>query len=152
MDTVLSSTVLFIFGNPAYSVARHCPAAQPGSESALTGLDITGGNRAKCLKQPDTYWIYNLKATKCPSLNEELLPIFLANFNSIAKSVVNYYCCCYWIFNFPNTNSCFVTFSILGICYSLYIVASFYYLVYLCVSLEEKKPNWCWPHGIYQVE
>jgi len=59
-------------------MAKHYIDAKHGRDSTLwvvgfeaVRLDARGGDIIKRLKQRDTYWIYSLKATSHPGINED---------------------------------------------------------------------------------
>uniref|UniRef100_A0A8C2ET96 Hydroxysteroid (17-beta) dehydrogenase 2 n=1 Tax=Cyprinus carpio TaxID=7962 RepID=A0A8C2ET96_CYPCA len=65
-------------GNMNYPMAKHYIDAKHGSDSTLrvvgieaVRLDARGGDIIKRLKQRETYWIYSLRATSHPGLNED---------------------------------------------------------------------------------
>ncbi len=65
-------------GNMNYPMARHYKEAQHGRASSLRNvgieaicLDARGGDKVMRLKQRDMFWIYTLKATSHPGLNED---------------------------------------------------------------------------------
>ena len=64
--------------NMNYPMAKHFIEAQHGSDTTLrvSGIEVIssdtrGGDRIKRLKQREAFWIYTLKATYYPGLNED---------------------------------------------------------------------------------
>lgn len=66
-------------GNLNYPMAKHYIEAHHGSDCTLKvsgieaiTMDARGGDKIQLLKQREAYWIYALKATNFPGLNEDL--------------------------------------------------------------------------------
>ena len=65
-------------GNMNYPMAKHYKEAKHGSDATLKvsgieaiSFDARGGDKIKRLKQREAYWIYALKGTSYPGLNED---------------------------------------------------------------------------------